>query len=121
MKTQIIPQPGNYGRYAIADTNGKIIDDAQGYGYKSKQAAYKVANYKFKGGKSRAHKKRVNARKWKKENKDVWLELVKTYQMNATELVKGNITEREIMNSVARTTGTQIPDFIISELDSIDI
>ena len=37
----------------INEINGKIIDDAQGYGFKSKQAAYKCYNYKFNGGKEK--------------------------------------------------------------------
>jgi hypothetical protein len=41
-------------RYIIIDdTNGNIIDDAQGYGFKSKKAAYKCYYYKFKGGKQK--------------------------------------------------------------------
>lgn len=48
---------GNYEigteiRYKIIDNN-KIIDDAQGYGYKSKVSANKAIAYKFKGGKQK--------------------------------------------------------------------
>lgn len=43
----------NQIRFIIVDDNGKIIDDAQGYGFKSKQAAHKCYNYKFKGGKEK--------------------------------------------------------------------
>lgn len=41
-------------RFDICDTDGKVIDDAQGYGYKSAQSDHKAAAYKFKGGKQKA-------------------------------------------------------------------
>lgn len=41
-------------RFDICDLEGKVLDDAQGYGYKSAQAAHKAAAYKFKGGKQKA-------------------------------------------------------------------
>lgn len=41
-------------RFDICDADGKVIDDAQGYGYKSAQSAHKAASYKFKGGKKKA-------------------------------------------------------------------
>lgn len=40
-------------RFDICDETGKVIDDAQGYGYKTAQAAHRAASYKFKGGKKK--------------------------------------------------------------------
>ena len=40
-------------RYRIEDDEGNIIDDAQGYGYKSRKNAAKVLWYKFKGGREK--------------------------------------------------------------------
>lgn len=40
-------------RYRIVDDDGKIMDDAQGYGYKSSTAASKALWYKFKGGRAK--------------------------------------------------------------------
>lgn len=42
----------NGNRFAIADDDGKVVDDAQGYGYTSKLKAAKAMWWKFKGGKS---------------------------------------------------------------------
>jgi hypothetical protein len=39
---------GNNGRFAIADGNGKIVDDAQGYGYTTGQKAHKAMWYRFR-------------------------------------------------------------------------
>ena len=43
--------PSTEVRYVIVDGNGKIVDDAQGYGYKTRQKAAKAMWWKFKGGK----------------------------------------------------------------------
>ena len=41
-------------RYIVVSVStNKIIDDAQGYGYKTKQGAEKAMWYKFKDGKSK--------------------------------------------------------------------
>lgn len=41
-------------RFDICDLEGKVMDNAQGYGYKTAQSAHKAATYKFKGGKQKA-------------------------------------------------------------------
>ncbi len=46
---KVVPYSNN--RFCIVDDNGEIIDNAQGYGYKTKQNAYKAGYWKFKGGK----------------------------------------------------------------------
>lgn len=53
-------------RFDICDVEGKVIDDAQGYGYKTMQAAHKAAAYKFKGGREKA----AAAAKFWRKNKD---------------------------------------------------
>ena len=59
-------------RYVIADTeSGAIVDDAQGYGYRTAQKAYAAWSYKSRDkskDKDKAEKERVIA-KWMKENK----------------------------------------------------
>ena len=52
-------------RFDICDTNGKVLDDAQGYGYKTAQAAHKAAAYKFKGGKQKVDAAKAFWRKHK--------------------------------------------------------
>lgn len=41
-------------RFIIISEDGEIIDDAQGYGYKTFQSAQKAAWYKLKGGKKKS-------------------------------------------------------------------
>ena len=50
-------------RYVIADDDDNMVDDAQGYGYKTKQKAHKAMWYKFEGG----QQKTINARNKKND------------------------------------------------------
>jgi len=50
----VVEMYGNPGRFEIVDKEtGEIIDNANGYGYKSKPNAYKAGWYKFDGGKKK--------------------------------------------------------------------
>jgi hypothetical protein len=35
------------GRYLIVDLSGKVLDDAQGFGFKSKEKAQRCGQYRF--------------------------------------------------------------------------
>ena len=59
--------PFKIGRFAISDADGNIIDDAQGWGYKTKVAAHKAASYKKNHGKIDSENRIVE--KFFKENK----------------------------------------------------
>lgn len=61
----------NVTRYAIADDTGKIVDDAQGYGYSTKQKANKALWWKFNNG-QRICDNNVN---WWKKHKQLWLDI----------------------------------------------
>lgn len=58
-------------RYVIVDAEtGEIIDDAQGYGYKSPQKAHASWSYKANKGKRKSEAKKQNkVRKWMKQHK----------------------------------------------------
>jgi hypothetical protein len=50
----VVEMFGHPGRFEIVSTEtGEIIDNANGYGYKSKPNAYKAGWYKFGGGKKK--------------------------------------------------------------------
>lgn len=56
-------------RYVIVSTStNKVIDDAQGYGYKTKQNAEKAMWYKFNGGKSKLNVVKQSALSFWKSN-----------------------------------------------------
>ncbi len=52
-------------RFDMCDMDGNVIDDAQGYGYKTAQSAHKAASYKLNGGKQRSDAAKAFWRKHK--------------------------------------------------------
>lgn len=75
-------------RYRIVDTEtGEILDDAQGYGYKSAKKAYAAWSYKNRTPQQKAKEKsdKEMVRKWCKENK----EIVNTLSQFALEITMG--------------------------------
>lgn len=51
---KVVPMPDTPGRYIIIEAEGGVVlDDAQGYGYRSARNAYRAGWYKFKGGKAK--------------------------------------------------------------------
>ena len=56
----------------VDDETGEVLDNAQGYGYKSAQNAYRGWNYKSKSKKQQKHIKntRKKIRAWMKEHAD---------------------------------------------------
>lgn len=76
-------------RYVILDTNtGEILDDAQGYGYRSPQKAYAAWAYKTRDKTKDAEKlaKKLHIQKWMKEHKD-FVGMLEDY---AFEIAKGS-------------------------------
>lgn len=59
-------------RFVIVDKEGNIIDDAQGYGYKTKSGAYKAHYYKSDPIRVIIDKE---IKKWKKQNSKLFYEL----------------------------------------------
>lgn len=59
-------------RYIVVSVStNKIIDDAQGYGYKTKQGAEKAMWYKFKDGKSKIDIAKKDANLFWKYNSEI--------------------------------------------------
>lgn len=55
-----VPMTGKYGRWQIVNTEtGEILDDAQGYGYRSAQKAHAAYAYHHASG-AQAHRRKLN-------------------------------------------------------------
>lgn len=80
------------GRFAIANDDGKVVDDAQGYGYTSKQKAAKAMWWKFKGGKDAGNK---NVAWWKK-HRDLYDCVTEFMDINFKEICRGELTEDDV-------------------------
>lgn len=105
-------------RYVIINKEtGEILDDAQGYGYKSPQKAYAAYNYKTRDrskDKERAVKrKKIEA--WMKTNKN----FVDAMDDISLEVAKGSLGDEEfnakLVNKMLKDYGLK-PDFTASEL-----
>ena len=81
-------------RYVIADDDGKILDDAQGYGYKTAQKANKDMWWKFKKGKETCDSRVLM---WK-DHIDLLRKINRFLYDNAKEICIGDITDEEIFN-----------------------
>jgi len=93
-------------RYIIVDeTTGEIIDDAQGYGYKTKQKAYSAYNYKFNGGK----KKHSEYKEFWKKRKEIAKFIDELYSTWLKEIARGEIVEEDILEEVEKQFGEKIP------------
>lgn len=106
-------------RYVIVDKNsGKVLDDAQGYGYKSKQNAYSAYAYKHRDKKKDREKKTKerHIKAWLKEHKD----FTKFMDQIAFEIAKGSWGPDEKFNAkqvkqMLKNCGLE-PDFTAGEL-----
>lgn len=96
-------------RYVIADDNDKIIDDAQGYGYKSKQNAYKAMNYKFKGGKQKKQQKESKKKAFFKKYNGLEKFINDIYEINFKEILRGEVTEEDIKQEIKEKFDIDIP------------
>lgn len=85
-------------RFVVVDAEtGKILDDAQGYGYKSAQKAHVAYSYKTRDkSKDREKKARVNKIKaWMKQHKD----FVDAMNIYSFEIAKGSWGPDEKFNT----------------------
>jgi len=96
-------------RFVIVDDNDKIIDDAQGYGYKSKAKAAKALWYKFKGGENKIKQKQKDKADFFKRH-DGLKEYISNIQIcYFKEMYRGEVTDQDIINEVKKEFGIDIP------------
>lgn len=106
-------------RFCIVDANtGEVLDDAQGYGYKTAQKAY--AGYSYKNRDKSKDKERLAKKKhiknWMKQNKS-FIKLMEGY---AFEIAKGTMAPDDKFNAkfvknLLKSKGLT-PDFTANEL-----
>ena len=113
---------GKEQRYVIVNKEtGEIIDDAQGYGYRTIQGEYKAFKYKNLSSSEKSERnKKINAvKKWCKANKG----LVNLLLELDFEIYKGSLGEDEKFNvlfvtKVLEQNGIRVEDlnFSVKEL-----
>ena len=93
-------------RWDIVDfETGEIIDDAQGYGYKSQQKAAKAGWWKFKGGKGKTKTEEKIVKVWMSNN----AKYVDEYEEIVIYNFKEPLNEKELDHVLYLKTGIKIP------------
>jgi hypothetical protein len=82
----------NDGRFDIVDpTTSAVLDDANGYGYKTTQSAQKAAWYKFKGGKEKMDATKKEAKEFWRAHRVFAREVYRSLESNLKEICRGEI------------------------------
>ena len=73
VKSKILSKPYDPRFVVIDEVTGKILDDAQGYGYRSVQKAHAAYAYKNRSAQKKARDKAMerSVRKWTKEHPEL--------------------------------------------------
>lgn len=100
-------KPYKEKRFAIFSEGGKCLDNAQGYGYKTRQAAHKAAAYRYKGGRKKAKQDRSRAqllaRQFQAEHGcDLWARLQDFYLTWIKELSREEVAEGDFWDQIKK-------------------
>ena len=94
------------GRFVISNPiTGKILDDAQGYGYTTKPKAEKAAWYKFKGGKSKLEAAEKEANNFWRAHKNFAATANEFYETRFKEIALGELDAEEEIAELAKKQG----------------
>lgn len=96
-------------RYIIVDENDKMVDDAQGYGYKSEEKAQKAMWYKFKGGKEKILNERQEQEEFFKNHKGLKNFIYEIYENNFKEISRGEVTDSDILLEIKEKFNVAMP------------
>jgi len=103
-------------RYVIVDGEGKTVDDAQGYGYKSVQKAQKAMWYKFGGGKQKIASKLTQSQHYWKDKKKISDAISDRMEINFKEIARGETTLEEIIVDVEKEFDVILDRKMVDEL-----
>lgn len=95
-------------RFVIVDNCGKVVDDAQGYGYTTAQKAHKAMWYKFGGGQQKINKEKREAIAFWREHRALEKAISDAYGCNFKELARDEITEEDLIDSVCANKGVPV-------------
>jgi len=97
-------------RFVITDDNGIVVDDAQGWGYKSFEKASKAMWYRFGGGKEKMDKSENEKRDFFINHPGVEKYINKYYEWNFKEMARGETTIEDLIEGVKQEFGIDIPE-----------
>jgi len=98
---KVVGMPGKSSRFIIVSSDNSVIDDAQGYGYKTRRNAEKVIWYKFKGGKENTDSKKSQLNKLYKENPGLKDYISDLYEDRFKEIARGEISDKDVASFIS--------------------
>lgn len=105
-------------RYVIVEKNtGKLLDDAQGYGYKTAQGAHKAGWYKYQHGREKINTEKSSAKKFWKQHPNIREEVIQMFECSAKEICRGEITESKILTDLEKHYGFIFPKAAIKYIE----
>jgi hypothetical protein len=104
-------------RFIIVEKEtGNLLDDAQGYGYKTARGAHKAGWYKYQRGKEKITSEKSDAKKFWKQHSDIKQEVIQMLENSVKEICRGEITETEIISDLEKHYGFVFPQAAIKYL-----
>ena len=101
-------------RFAIADDSGKIVDNAQGYGYKTKKSASKAMWYRFGGGRQKMKSISDRSKHFFKQNPKIKEFINDLYEINFKEIARGEVSSGDILSCVNSEFNIKMPKEFLS-------
>lgn len=98
-----------FGRFVIVDEQGSVIDDANGYGYKSYRKGVKAMWYKFGGGKQKIDTAKQKRIAFMKQYPGLDEYITNLYEWNFKEMARGECTEDDFLDSIKEKFGINMP------------
>lgn len=108
MSVKVIDSKEIAGRFVIVDDSNKVIDDAQGYGYKSFMSAKKAMNYKYGGGKEKSANRSAEYKGIVKKYAGINKFIEDLYLSSYKELSRGEIKELDFIKEVEEKYGVKL-------------
>ena len=98
----------NDGRYVITNAETQeVIDNANGYGYKTRQNAEKAAWYKFKGGKGKKDAEKREAIAFWRQHNDFGKAVQDYYETWFKEIARGETDPDADLAQLAQEMGVE--------------
>lgn len=108
-------------RYVIVEKGtGKVLDDAQGYGYKTAQGAHKAGWYKFQRGRDHIITGAEKAKEFWDLHPEAAKEIENQMEMWYKELARGEFTFEQIISEVEKRFLLDVPQEILKYIDMLD-
>jgi len=97
----------NDGRFLICSPDGRVLDDAQGYGYKDRPKAEKAAWYKFKGGRAKTDAAKQAAKIFWRSHKEFGKVCVEFLEYNVKAIAFDGIDPGKELSILAKRHGVE--------------